>query len=389
MIGDTAFEVALAWMVIETTGSVGALAGILLAHTVPRGALLLLGGAYVDRFSPRLVMGICHVVRAALMAALAVLTFIDRAELWHLYGVAFVMGTSAAFFTPASESVLPAIVPEEQLDRGNALQGLAEQISYIVGPVLGGLLTAADGSWLVFALNALTFAVAAVTVRWAPRAPSDQPSPRVREVIRDIGEGLRHARRTREVRLVLLVISAATLSYSGLFAVGLPILARSMSESAMALALMVSGWGVGQFIGALCAVVTGLPRRWGLLIIVMTVAEGAVFIALGFMPSAWAAALILCLLGIGVSYSSDVALPTFIQTTTPAHLLGRISAVMQVPRVVLEPLSIALLGATLHYSLQWGFALCAVPVLLVGLVLALDPSARRLSATKDRAVQAS
>jgi hypothetical protein len=241
------------------------------------------------------------------------------------------------------------------------------------------------GGGLVFALNAGTFAIAAVTVRRAPRVPTEHRSIGARMVFRDIGEGLDHARRSREVRLVLLVVGAATLSYSGLFAVGLPVLAKALSDSPTALALMVSGWGLGQLIGALCAAATGLPRRWGLLIIAMSIVEGVAFTSLGVVSTTLAAATILCLLGIGVSYSTDVALPTFIQTTTPPQLLGRISALLHLPRVVLEPLSIALLGAALQLSLRWGFALAAVPVLTVGTVLALTPAARRLSAVEASA----
>ena len=84
-------------------------------------------------------------------------------------------------------------------------------------------------------------------------------------------------------------------------------------------------------------------------------------------------------MGIGVSYSSDVALPTFIQTQTPRHLLGRVNSVIGLPRVVFEPVSISILGLALSRSTSWGFALAALPVLVAGTVLAFDPRARALS----------
>ena len=90
-------------------------------------------------------------------------------------------------------------------------------------------------------------------------------------------------------------------------------------------------------------------------------------------------AALLFVVGIGVAYSSDVALPTFIQTQTPPHLLGRINSVIGLPRVVFEPVSISVLGLALSRSTSWGFALAALPVLVAGTVLALDPRARALS----------
>lgn len=382
MIGDSAFTVALAWAVVQSTGSIAALAGILLFQAVPRGVLLLLGGATVDRYSPRVVMLVCHVVRGAVLVAFVMLDVSGTPAVWQLSALALVMGMSEAFFIPASESVLPSLVPEEQLDRAIAGRGFLEQVAFIVGPVLGGLLVAGIDAWAAFLADAVTFAVAAGTILAAPRgvrSGDDDATSTAGQIIWQIGEGLGHARRSSEVRLVLLVISAAALSYSGVFAVGLPALATRFGD-ASSLGLMVAGWGAGQLLGALAASLTGLPRRWGLLIIGMTLVEGIMFTALGLVPGAWLAASLLFVVGIGVAYSSDVALPTFIQTQTPRHLLGRISAVMELPRVMLEPVSIALLGLALTRSIRWGFAIAALPVLVAGAALALNPQARRLSA---------
>lgn len=379
MVGDSAFEIALAWTVLHSTGSVAALAGVLLFQAVPRGVLLLLGGAVVDRYSPRSVMIVTHAVRAAALAVLAIIASTGPLALWVLAALALVMGASGAFFGPAAESIVPNLVKENELAQANAVRGFLEQTAFIVGPVIGGVLVSVAGAGVVLGFDALTFGVAAFTVLAAPKlAQAGGGAPTPREILRQIGDGVGHARRSHEVRLVLIVISAATLSYSGVFAVGLPVLARSL-EGASSLGLMVSGWGAGQLVGALAAAVTGLPRRWGLLIIGMTLVEAAMFTTLGLVSTVWGAASLLFLVGIGVAYSSDVALPTFIQTQTPRHLLGRINSVIGLPRVVFEPVSITILGLALSRSTSWGFALAALPVLVAGIVLVLDPQARALS----------
>ena len=89
MLGDAAFEVGLAWAVIQTTGSMTALAGVLLFRAVPRSVLLLLGGAIVDRFSPRLVMLICHVVSAIVMVFAAVTSANGETVLCGGQGIVF------------------------------------------------------------------------------------------------------------------------------------------------------------------------------------------------------------------------------------------------------------------------------------------------------------
>src|SRR3954451_21848195 len=141
LLGDGASTVALAWLVLDRTGSAAALAGGLLASTVPRGALLLLCGALTDRFPPGRVMLVCHLVRAAALAVVAGLGATGALRLGHLYGLAVLTGIAGAFFTPAIESVLPLLLPDRLLARGNAVQGFAEQAAFILGPVVGGLLT--------------------------------------------------------------------------------------------------------------------------------------------------------------------------------------------------------------------------------------------------------
>ena len=135
---------------------------------------------------------------------------------------------------------------------------------------------------------------------------------------------------------------------------------------------------MGQLLGTISAAITGLPRRWGLLIIGMTVIEATAFALLGISPNVFTASTILVVVGFGVAYSSDVPLPTFIQTRTPRQFLGRISSLIGLPRVALEPVSIAVLGALLARSAGWGFAVAAIPMLAVGVRLCLDPQARNL-----------
>jgi MFS family permease len=123
MVGDGAFGVALAWLVLQETGSVAALASVLLAQAIPRGLLMLFGGAITDRLSPRTVMLWSHIVRGVAVATVGTLAWVGSVQMWQLYSLAVVTGVAAAFFGPASETVLPFLLPAEHLPRGNALQG--------------------------------------------------------------------------------------------------------------------------------------------------------------------------------------------------------------------------------------------------------------------------
>jgi MFS family permease len=380
MLGDASYEVAFAWLVLSRTGSAGVLGAVLVVTAIPRGLLLPIGGAITDRFSPRLLMAAAHLVRGIAVAALSAVAAAGMLAIWHLFAAALVFGVAEAFFWPATGSIMPSLVEVAALPRANALTGVAEQVSRLAGPMLGGALVTWRGTTAALVFNAVTFFIAATTVLAAPKRATSASGPfSVAAIVGEISSGLSHARRSAPVRAVLLLLAAATLSYSGLFAVGLPILARQSPHSAVVLGVLLSAWGLGQLVGAGCAAVTELPRRWGLLIIGMTLTEGISFATIGLLPDYRLTAVLLTLLGVGVAYSTDVALPTFVQTTTPPGLLGRVNSILELPRVALAPVSIALMGALASAGARWAFVLAALPMVLAGLRLATDPATRRLT----------
>jgi hypothetical protein len=378
-IGDAAFTVAFAWLVLSATGSAGALAGTLIAAAVPRGVLLLVGGAVVDRVSARSVLLGAHLVRAGAVGALAVAAAAGSPGVPVFVAAAVVVGAADAFAGPAGVAVLPALVAPALLPRANALVATSEQVAFSVGPLGAGALVAAAGPAAALAVDAGTFLLAAGTVLAAPRVRTLPDSP----LWTDIGAGLRWAARTAEVRAVLIVVAAATLSYAGLFGVGLPALARS-TGGALGLGVLLSAWGVGQLVGSVAAGVTGLPRRWGRLVGLMSLAEAAAFTAIGVSGRTVVAAALLALLGIGVAYSQDVALPTWLQTRTPPDRLGRTSSLLHLARTALEPVSLAGTGLLAAVDIRLAFTVAAVPVLAVGAWLLGSPATRALGVSSPR-----
>jgi hypothetical protein len=229
------------------------------------------------------------------------------------------------------------------------------------------------GPAAALAADAGTFALAAATVLAAPTVRSIVDGP----MWTDIRTGLRWAARTAEVRAVLIVVAAATLSYAGLFGVGLPALARS-SGGALGLGVLLSAWGVGQLTGSVAAAATGLPARWGLLIGLMSVVEAVTFTTIGLTRQVVVAAVLLALLGVGVAYSQDVALPTWLQTRTPPDRLGRTSSLLHLARTALEPVSLAGTGLLVAIDVRLAFAVAAIPVLAAGAWLLVTPATRTL-----------
>ncbi len=146
-IGDFLYEVALAWWVLEKTGSAGAMATVLIVAFVPMLVFMLIGGVAVDRWPRAPVMFISDIARGVIVAGVTVLSFAGQLEIWHVYVAAFVFGLADAFFQPAFAAFVPDIVPESDLPGANSLNSLGIQAGRILGPAIGGGIVAMGGNF--------------------------------------------------------------------------------------------------------------------------------------------------------------------------------------------------------------------------------------------------
>lgn len=377
MTGDRVHEIALAWLVLSITGSPLTLASVLIAGAVPRAGLLLVGGALTDRFSARALMLISNAARGLLALALAILVITGRIQLWTLYLLEVSFGVADAFFYPAVGSIIPAVVEEADVVRANALVGTSEQVTRFVGPAIGGVLVGATGSGGAFVVNGLSFFVAACGL--IPSLHLSRAPRSATPIWADIKDGLAEIWFDRQLRAILGFVVAESLTYSGVFAVAIPALARNrFSLGASGLGTMLAAWGVGQLMGTLSAGTTGLPRRWGVLTIVMTLAAAVAFTLLGVTPTFWAVPVVLAALGFGVAYSSDVALPSWIQRRSRPQMLGRVNSVVELVRESLAPISFIGLGLLANHSVTVAFIAPAAVLLITALVALSSPTVRQL-----------
>src|ERR1700674_4316985 len=167
LLGDQFYLIALPWLVLQITGSALALGTVLALAGIPVVLFMLVGGAFVDRFSPRTVMIVSNLSRLVLVALLSALVLTNNIRLEMLYVFALAFGLADAFYFPAQSASVPQLLPKEQLQAGNVfVQGTA-QLSLFLGPVLaGGLIailgqtaSAAStlGSGIAFGLDTLSF----------------------------------------------------------------------------------------------------------------------------------------------------------------------------------------------------------------------------------------
>jgi MFS family permease len=162
LLGDAVTPFALAWAVLDLTGSARDLGFVIAAKTAPLVIFLLVGGVFADRLPRRGVMLSADVVRMGVQATTATLLLAHSGRLWELVVLQAFAGTATAFFNPASTGLTPMTVSAERLQEANALRGMSMASTQFLGPALAGILIVTVGPGYALAIDAASFGVSAL-----------------------------------------------------------------------------------------------------------------------------------------------------------------------------------------------------------------------------------
>ncbi|HEV2087112.1 MAG TPA: MFS transporter [Cryptosporangiaceae bacterium] len=318
--GDVFAAVALALLVFDLTGSALGVAAVVLAEILPVLLFAPLAGTLVDRL-PRIRVMVCaDVLRAVLALALVFLA----GNVAAVYVIAFALSAGAVLFNPAANSVLPALVDDEELVAANSGIWTAAVLSQIALAPVAGLVYAWLGAGPAFAVNAASFLVsAAVLAGVRPPAP---PVPTARRGwLRHVGEGVRVLADDRVLRALAAGQVLAALS-AGATSALLVVLAREhLRLEPGGYGLLLGAIGVGAVLGPflLTRFVTN-PRRPAF-VFGPYLLRGVVDLFLASVTALPAALAALVAYGLGTS-SGAVTFNSLLQSHTPEPVRGRVFA---------------------------------------------------------------
>ena len=344
LLGDGIFLIAVAWTAYSLWNSPVSLSVVGIAMTVPTIACLLLGGAISDRYDRRRIMLWSDAGRAVVIALLAALGFAHALTFPILVAVVAVYGVGAAFFTPAFESIVPAIVPAPQLAQANALDQFVRPIALrLIGPALGGALVGSLGVGSAFAIDAASFVVSAATVlavRPVPVRHDELPASNVSAV----ADGLRFVRSHVWLWGTLLSAAVAYLAFLGPTETLLPYVVKNgLHGSATDLGLVFAAGGFGAVAAAAIVGQYGQPRRSVTFMYACWTIATLVVVGYGLgrtVPQLMLA----CLLFNALEAAGTIVWSTVKQQHIPASMLGRVSSLDWLISISLLPVSFALTG---------------------------------------------
>jgi MFS family permease len=328
-------NVALAWLVIELSGSALAIGALAFWRFVPFTLFGLVAGVVADRIQSRKLVMATQACAMAISIALAVVTLTGTATLPIVYLLAALGGIALAFDAPGRQSLTFQMVGPRELPNAVALNSGLFNGSRVIGPAIAGLVIAAVGTGLCFVVNAVSFLAvltALALVREEElRTVEKDPSTRVVDGIR---RAFAHAWNDPQLRLILAVVTVvSTVGFN--FHVLVPLLAAdTLHVGPEGFGFLSAAFGLGALAGALAAA-TFRAASWRLFAI-GTGSFGVLALMLAPVHNAVLAGVIL--VGIGVSFTLFTAnANALVQLAAPDHLRGRLISIYLLAFVGVAP----------------------------------------------------
>ncbi|MCP1502940.1 MFS family permease [Curtobacterium herbarum] len=384
ILGNAVAPIALAFAVLDLTGSAADLGLVVASRSVANVAVLLFGGVIADRLPRDVVLVGTSFAAAVTQGAVAVLVITGSASISSLVVLSVLNGAVAAVSLPAAGALVPDTVPETQLRPANALLRLGLNGGSILGASAGAGLVAVVGPGWGLAVDAAGFAVAGVLFgrMRLPRGAADAGRTERTSVVADLREGWREFVGRRWVWIVVLQFAVLNAAFVGATAVLGPVVADA-SFGRAAWGLVVAALSVGLAVGAVVALRWHPRHALGIGVALMVVAAVPV-LTLAIRPSVPALIVSFAVAGAAIEVFS-IAWDQSLQTNVPRDVLARVYSYDAVGSVVAVPFGEALVGPLAHTVGTTPTLLgCALLIVVATVAAAVTPSVRRVTVLEAR-----
>lgn len=373
-LGDQFYMVALPWLILQQTGSAVAMGAVMMAGSIPRALLMLMGGALSDRMSARKIMMTTATARTICVAVIGILVWFDVLHMWELYVLAVVFGIADAFAVPASSAYLPSLLQPEQLVAASSVSQSTAQLTTIVGPVPAGFVIKALGVAWAFFVDAVSF-LFIIGALWKLPDPPQSPAAK-KAVWPAIAEGITYVGRDVPLRSLMLLAMMMNFCFSGPVSIGLTYLIKTRFGSPAILGTLMSAVAAGSLLGALLAGVWKIRRR-GVLMLLVAAALAPCLGSIGFMGRVWPLAGVLFVIG-ALAALMNVHIGAWVMQRIDAAVRGRVASVLMLASFGIMPISFAIAGFLIAWNLQFTFLIAGLALLITAAGASLQKPVREI-----------
>jgi MFS family permease len=353
LLGDQFYFVALPWLVLRQTGSAVAMGAIMMAGAIPRALLMLVGGAVSDRMSARKVMMATATARTLFVTVIGVLVWLRILRTWELYALAAAFGVADAFAAPAQTAYMPSLLKREQLVVASSVSQSTAQMTTIVGPVPAGFVIQTLGVAWAFFVDAISF-LFIIGALW--KLP-DPPNSRIarKAMWHSIAEGIAYVGKDVPLRSLMLLVTILNFCTAGPVSIGLAYLTKTRFGSPAVYGIVISAVAAGSLLGALLAGVWKIRQR-GVMILLVSFALGVCLGSIGLLGKVWSIASVLLIMGAGAGMV-NIHIGAWIMQRIDVAVRGRVASVLMLASFGITPISLAVAGFLVAWSLKLMFLL--------------------------------
>jgi MFS family permease len=361
-VGDAVSFTALPLLILALTGSGLAMGVVGVLQSIPDLLFGMVAGVLADRADRRRMMLLADLGRAALTALIPLSYLVHAPTIAVVFLVAAPMSVLRSLFLAAFTASLPSLVGRAQLGRANSIFEAIYSFGFIVGPGIAGLLVATIGPGQTIAIDAASYGLSAVSLFLISRTltvPRDHPPL---DLVGEIREGVRYVIGHPPLRQAIAFWGLVSVISAGLVPALAFYVVKQRGLDASGLGLILSGYGLGTFLGAIATSRLHL-RRAGRLMLGGNLGRGAALLILAATSSLTVMVGVAALAGV----VDSVVLITFITlraANSPDELLGRIGSTSRTISLGLQPVGFLAAGLLID-AVGGGTTLSAIAIALI------------------------
>ena len=330
LIGTWMQQIAQVWLVLQLTNDPLALGVVAAAQFTPVLFLGLFGGLVADAVSKRRALVVTQMAAGTLALVLGLLVVGGNVQVWHVFGIALLLGVVNSFDMPIRQAFVVEMVGRRDVANAVALNSSVFNLTRIIGPAVAGVTIATIGLEPLFFVNAISYLAVVASLFLMRPAELRPPTERAvferpfRSVIDRLVEGLRYTRREPSIFLAITVLGVVS-TFALNFSVLIPLLARDiLGGDADTYGFLMSAAGLGSLVSALTIAFGQRPTLRLLLFGAAVVGVG--MIGLGLSHWFPLSLVLMFVAGWGTIAMAATA-NTIIQLTVPDVLRGRVMSV--------------------------------------------------------------
>ncbi len=328
----------LGWLVLELTRSPAQLGLVIAIYGAPNLAMLMFGGIFADRIDRRWLLFYSQTIVATLIFGAATLTLYQLISIWHIYAIAFVLGTIQGLNMPARMAIVPDLVGKDDILNATSLNMAVFNTGRIMGPSLAGWIIQYVGMGHALYFNAICYALGSVCLLMMSGVESRSQSNDA-NMLRDFWDGIKYVWMT-PLAFTMVGLSFAFGFFGAAYVQVLPAFGKDVLRlNADGAGFLLTVAGIGSLAGNIYLASLGNARHKNWLLLGMIILFGVSLFFFALTPIYILSLVLLFFTGVGFTGFISMG-TTVLQMTTPPELRGRM-------------MSLWLIGAAMHYIGAW------------------------------------